>query len=86
MGLPRKWDPILQAKKQTKLNGRSGSWHRFREQLRLSRGVFACEQCKAIVDYLEAHHIVRVQDDPAREYDPRNIRFLCLACHHAVHK
>ncbi len=85
MGLPRKWDPMLPSKPEPKGKGRGGSWYRFKEKLRHARGVYACEQCKAIVDDLEAHHVVRVHDDPSREFDPRNVQFLCRNCHYTVH-
>jgi 5-methylcytosine-specific restriction endonuclease McrA len=85
MGLPRKWDPMLPPKPEPKGKGRGKTWHQFKEKLRKARGIYACEQCRAIVDSLEGHHIVRVHDDPDREYDPTNIRFLCPVCHKAQH-
>jgi 5-methylcytosine-specific restriction endonuclease McrA len=85
MGLPRKWDPMLPSKPEPKGKGRGAKWHRFKEQLRHARGIYACEQCKAVCDYLEAHHVVRVHDDPSREFDARNVRFLCKDCHTTAH-
>lgn len=87
MGLPRKWDPMLPPKPEPKGKGRGRGheWHRFKEKLRKARGIYACEHCRAIVDYLEAHHVVAVHDHPSREYDPTNVRFLCQVCHKAQH-
>lgn len=84
MGLPRRWDPILPKPKRS-AQGRSGSWFKFKEGLRMARGIYACEQCKVIDNNLEAHHVVSVADDPSREFDPRNVRFLCVDCHRKLH-
>jgi 5-methylcytosine-specific restriction endonuclease McrA len=85
MGLPRKWDPMLPPKPEHKGKGRGAPWHRFKEKLRRARGIYACEGCKAIVDDLEAHHKIRVVDDPAKEFDPSNVAFLCADCHKKAH-
>lgn len=91
MGLPRKWDPMpstVKVKDWSVPRGtkaRTGSWRRFREALRLARGVFRCEACGVIEDRLEAHHVIPRSQRPDLEYDPANIRFLCRACHHDRH-
>jgi 5-methylcytosine-specific restriction endonuclease McrA len=85
MGLPRKWDPMVPQPARRDKPGRGAVWHRFKEKLRHARGVYCCEQCKAMVDALEAHHVVSVHDDPSREFDPRNVQFLCHDCHVGAH-
>jgi len=91
MGLPRKWDPMpstVKVKDWSFPRGtkpRTGAWRRFREALRLARGVFRCEACGVIEDRLEAHHVIPRSQRPDLEYEPTNIRFLCRACHHDRH-
>jgi 5-methylcytosine-specific restriction endonuclease McrA len=91
MGLARKWDPMpstVKVKDWSFPRGtkpRTGAWRRFREALRLARGVFRCEACGVIEDHLEAHHVIPITADPTREYDPNNIRFLCRRCHSNAH-
>jgi len=73
MGLPRKWDPMpstVKVKDWSFPRGtkpRTGAWRRFREALRLARGVFRCEGCGVIEDHLEAHHVIPITADPTRE-------------------
>jgi 5-methylcytosine-specific restriction endonuclease McrA len=85
MGLPRKWNSMSPKPPVPRTHGRGSAWNRFRNQLMKARGIYACERCKAIEDKLEAHHVISVRDNPSLEYEPRNIMFVCLECHHNIH-
>ena len=54
-------------------------WYRLKAFVK-KRANYQCEMCGK-PGYLEIDHIIRVEDDPSREFDPSNLQALCREHH-----
>jgi 5-methylcytosine-specific restriction endonuclease McrA len=66
----------------------SARWRALRKRI-LARDGYRCTVCRAWVGQPGAarvDHIVRVADNPARTFDPFNLRTLCTVCDAQGHR